>query len=181
MRMHVFVPRRAAKRTRQLSGTPPTRRPPPPNVPSRAPAPRAHPLRYRKFADSPLEGDGFEPSVPRHGELMKFALTPCRRELDSNWRFRAGGVRFCPVRNQRFESGSLRGESVNFQSLTIMRSTRATICSGDSPRGAAGRATSSRATSSAKQFAFDVSEMAIDETAGQDTARIIARGLDDLP
>ena len=103
------------------------------------------------------------------------------RELDSNWRFRAGGVRFCPVRNQRFESGSLRGESVNFQSLTIMRSTRATICSGDSPRGAAGRATSSRATSSAKQFAFDVSEMAIDETAGQDTARIIARGLDDLP
>src|SRR5262245_52538819 len=53
MRMHVFVPRRAAKRTRQLSGTPPTRRPPPPNVPSRAPAPRAQvvPLRYRKFAD----------------------------------------------------------------------------------------------------------------------------------
>src|SRR5215472_5153681 len=49
------------------------------------------------------------------------------RELDSNWRFRAGGVRFCPVRNQRFESGSLRGESVNFQSLTIMRSTRATL------------------------------------------------------
>ena len=30
--------------------------------------------------DSSLEGDGFEPSVPRHGELMKFALTPCRRE-----------------------------------------------------------------------------------------------------
>src|SRR5215813_8310141 len=68
MRMHVFVPRRAAKRTRQLSGTPPTRRPPPPNVPSRAPAPRAQvvPLRYRKFADSPLEGDGFELVVPQH-------------------------------------------------------------------------------------------------------------------
>src|SRR5262249_32819210 len=37
-------------------------------------------------SDSPLEGDGFEPSVPRHGELMKFALTPCRSEQDSNFR-----------------------------------------------------------------------------------------------
>ena len=49
--------------------------------------------------DSPLAGDGFEPSVPRHGELMKFALsvprhgelmkfalTPCRSEQDSNFR-----------------------------------------------------------------------------------------------
>src|SRR5215472_15072861 len=44
------------------------------------------PLRDRKFADSSLEGDGFEPSVPRHGELMKFALTPCRSEQDSNSR-----------------------------------------------------------------------------------------------
>ena len=26
-------------------------------------------LRNRKFADSPLEGDGFEPSVPRHNKL----------------------------------------------------------------------------------------------------------------
>jgi len=45
-------------------------------------------VRYRWFADSPLEGDGFEPSVPRHGELMKFALTPCRREMDSNLWYR---------------------------------------------------------------------------------------------
>src|SRR5215510_7203032 len=29
--------------------------------------------RYRSSTDSPLEGDGFEPSVPRHGELMKRA------------------------------------------------------------------------------------------------------------
>src|SRR5262245_47663337 len=43
-------------------------------------------FRDRKFADSSLEGDGFEPSVPRHGELMKFALTPCRSEQDSNFR-----------------------------------------------------------------------------------------------
>jgi len=69
-----FVPRRAAKRTRQLSGTPPTRRPPPPNVPSRAPAPRAQvvPLRYRKFADSPLEEGGFELPVP---DLARFAVS----------------------------------------------------------------------------------------------------------
>ena len=30
-----------------------------------------HPLtRNRKFVDSPLEGDGFEPSVPRHNKLV---------------------------------------------------------------------------------------------------------------
>ena len=83
-----FAPRRAAKRTRQLSGTPPTRRPPPPNVPSRAPAPRAQvvPLRYRKFADSPLEGDGFELPVRGRGQ------SGCRR----SWvgcALRSGAVR----------------------------------------------------------------------------------------
>src|SRR5262249_23110083 len=41
---------------------------------------RRIPARDRFARDSPLEGDGFEPSVPRHGELMKFALTPSWRE-----------------------------------------------------------------------------------------------------
>src|SRR5215468_4601247 len=43
-------------------------------------------LEFTAETDSLLEGDGFEPSVPRHGELMKFALTPCRSEQDSNFR-----------------------------------------------------------------------------------------------
>src|SRR5215813_12851671 len=42
--------------------------------------------RDRFAPDSPLEESGFEPSVPRHGELMKFALTPCRSGQDSNFR-----------------------------------------------------------------------------------------------
>src|SRR5499433_22425 len=41
---------------------------------------RRIPARDRFAPDSPLEGDGFEPPVPRHGELMKFALTPSWRE-----------------------------------------------------------------------------------------------------
>src|SRR5262249_50893194 len=42
--------------------------------------------KIKRETDCLLEGDGFEPSVPRHGELMKFALTPCRSEQDSNFR-----------------------------------------------------------------------------------------------
>jgi hypothetical protein len=34
------------------------------------------PLRDRKFADSPLEGTGFEPSVPRERLVLSFSFTP---------------------------------------------------------------------------------------------------------
>ena len=47
---------------------------------------RSPPFRDRKFADSPLEGDGFEPSVPRQRTLFETApfelAFPTGRERD---------------------------------------------------------------------------------------------------
>ena len=40
---------------------------------------RLHLLRNRRFADSPLEGGGFEPSVPRSGHRRLGRLICCRR------------------------------------------------------------------------------------------------------
>jgi hypothetical protein len=42
---------------------------------------RTPPPRNRKFADSPLEGDGFEPSVPRLGDLSYHAGSRLRDEI----------------------------------------------------------------------------------------------------
>jgi hypothetical protein len=83
-------------------------------------ADRAPPLRNQKFADSPLEVTGFEPSVPAIGTMV-FARTlrpdishprgrpgteglqtHCWREMDSNLQYRAVKRKVCSER-KRFQ------------------------------------------------------------------------------
>src|SRR5262249_19776079 len=69
---------------------------PHPSLPTALPAPPRTPAGKARLFDVGGEyparhglsagGRWFEPSVPRHGEVMKFALTPCRSEQDSNFR-----------------------------------------------------------------------------------------------